>query len=67
MERPRYLIDTNAIIDYLSRNLHSDGIVLIREAYGRSGIIVANIDLNQATGLLAERFKKELYADRVSI
>lgn len=33
MERPRYLIDTNAIIDYLSRNLNSDGIALIRKAF----------------------------------
>lgn len=38
-----------------------DGNCLINEAYGRIGIIVADIDLELATGFLAKRFKKELY------
>ncbi len=38
-----------------------DGKCVVNEAYGRTGIIVADIDLNLATGLLAKRFKNELY------
>ncbi len=38
-----------------------DGKCMVNEAYGKVGIIVADIDLNLATGLLAKRFKKELY------
>lgn len=40
-----------------------DGKCLINEVYGKTGIIVADIDLNLATGFLAKRFKKELYID----
>ena len=38
-----------------------DGTCLVHEAYGRAGIIVADIDLSLSTGLLAKRFKPELY------
>ena len=38
-----------------------DGKCLVNEAYGRTGIIVTELDLNLATGFLAKRFKKELY------
>ncbi len=40
-----------------------NGKCLVNEAYGKSGVVVADIDLELATGLLAKRFKKELYAD----
>lgn len=40
-----------------------DGKCVVNEAYGRSGIITAEIDLNIATGLLAKRFKSELYTN----
>lgn len=40
-----------------------NGKCVVNEAYGRTGIILTNLDLNLATGLLAKRFKKELYAD----
>ncbi|MGI4803720.1 MAG: carbon-nitrogen hydrolase family protein [Janthinobacterium lividum] len=40
-----------------------DGKCVVNEAYGRTGIIMAEIDLNLATGLLAKRFKNELYID----
>jgi hypothetical protein len=33
----------------------------VHEVYGRSGIIVCDIDPGQATGLLASRFKNTLY------
>jgi predicted amidohydrolase len=39
-----------------------DGSCIAHEAYGRTGIIVANIDPVLATGLLAKRFKNTLYA-----
>lgn len=38
-----------------------EGKCVVNEAYGRPGIIVADLDLNLATGLLAKRFKWELY------
>lgn len=38
-----------------------EGKCVINEAYSRPGIIVADLDLNLATGFLAKRFKKELY------
>jgi predicted amidohydrolase len=38
-----------------------DGKCLVNEAYGKAGVILADIDLEKATGLLAKRFKNELY------
>lgn len=38
-----------------------DGTCLVHEVYGRPGIIVADVDPEMATGLLAKRFKEELY------
>jgi len=35
----------------------------VHEIYGRTGVIVAEIDAEKATGLLAGRFRKELYVD----
>ena len=40
-----------------------DGSCIVHEAYGRVGIITADIDPAQATGLLAKRFKPELYEE----
>jgi predicted amidohydrolase len=42
--------------------LAPDGKCIAHETYGRTGVIVADIDPDLATGLLAKRFKKELYA-----
>ena len=39
-----------------------DGTCIAHEVYGRTGVIVADIDLQAATGLLAKRFKNILYA-----
>jgi predicted amidohydrolase len=39
-----------------------DGTCLAHEVYGRTGVIVVDIDLSLATGLLAKRFKNALYA-----
>ncbi|MGI4020274.1 MAG: carbon-nitrogen hydrolase family protein [Janthinobacterium lividum] len=38
-----------------------NGKCLVNEAYGKADIIVADINLELATGLLAKRFKNELY------
>ncbi|WP_367867064.1 carbon-nitrogen hydrolase family protein [Pedobacter sp. WC2423] len=38
------------------------GNCVLHEVYGRSGIIVGEIDPDQATGLLAKRFKNALYS-----
>ncbi len=51
----KYPESASAIID-------PSGKCLIHEDYGHVGVIVAEIDLKQATGMLAKRFKKDLYA-----
>ena len=38
-----------------------DGTCLAHEVYGREGVLVADIDPALATGLLAKRYKPELY------
>ncbi|MBK0379063.1 carbon-nitrogen hydrolase family protein [Mucilaginibacter segetis] len=38
-----------------------DGTCIAGQPYGKAGIIIADIDPAQATGLLAKRFKPELY------
>lgn len=38
-----------------------DGTCIVHETYGNAGVIVANIDPTLATGVLAKRFKNELY------
>jgi predicted amidohydrolase len=49
-----YAESASAIIDPL-------GDCIVHEVYGRTGIIVADIDPNKATGILAKRFKNALY------
>ena len=39
-----------------------DGKCIAHQQYGKAGVIIADIDPARATGLLAERFKPELYA-----
>ena len=39
-----------------------DGTCIAHESYGRQGVLLAEIDTSLATGLLAKRFKSELYA-----
>jgi predicted amidohydrolase len=38
-----------------------DGKCIMHQQYGKAGVIVADIDTTKATGLLAKRFKAELY------
>jgi predicted amidohydrolase len=39
-----------------------DGVCIMHQPYGEPGVLVADIDPAKATGLLARRFKPELYA-----
>jgi len=41
-----------------------DGHCLAHQPYGKPGVLVMEIDTDLATGLLAKRFKPELYADK---
>lgn len=41
--------------------INPDGSCLKHEEYGRPGILVADLNLSKATGLLAKRFKNALY------
>lgn len=47
--------------DSASSIIDPSGHCILHEVYGRPGIIVEDIDPNQATGLLAKRFKNFLY------
>lgn len=48
--------------DSASAIIAPDGSCIAHESYGNAGIIVADIDQQVATGLLAKRFKKDLYS-----
>jgi predicted amidohydrolase len=57
-----------ASVNYSSRYSESgsavigpDGSCVMHETYGRVGVIVADIDPDKATGLLAKRFNRSLY------
>jgi len=39
-----------------------DGICVVYQPYGEAGVAIGEIDLEKATGLLAKRFKPELYS-----
>jgi len=41
-----------------------DGTCIAYQPYGEPGVFVAEIDTDQATGLLAKRFRAELYGDK---
>jgi hypothetical protein len=43
-----------------------DGTLLAYQPYGKHGLLVADLDLATATGLLASRCKAEAYGDSVS-
>jgi predicted amidohydrolase len=50
--------------DAASSIIGPDGACITHATYGEAGIVVADIDIALATGLLAKRFKNELYAQR---
>lgn len=57
-----------ASVNYASKYMESatsvinpDGTLNVYQKYGTSGVILADLDLNKATGLLAKRFKNKLF------
>jgi predicted amidohydrolase len=65
MENTIYFASSNYAFSYpdsASSIIGPDGTCIAHETYGKAGVIVADIDPSQATGLLAKRFKNELYA-----
>jgi predicted amidohydrolase len=64
MENTIYFASSNYTMRYPesgSAIIAPDGKCLAHQAYGKTGIIVADIDPGIATGLLAKRFKPALY------
>jgi 5-aminopentanamidase len=64
MENTIYFASSNFACLYpesVSSIIAPDGTCITHEEYGRTGIIVADIDPTAATGLLAKRFKNALY------
>lgn len=49
--------------DSASAIIGPTGNCIVHETYGKPGVITADIDLSSATGLLAKRYKPELYTD----
>jgi 5-aminopentanamidase len=47
--------------DSASAIINPDGTCMVHEVYGRTGVIIGEIDPVQATGLLAKRFNNSLY------
>ena len=65
LENTIYFASSNYASRYpesASAVISPEGTCIIHEAYGQTGIIVADIDPALATGLLAKRFKDTLYA-----
>ena len=65
MENTIYFASSNFASLYpesTSSVIAPDGTCIIHKPYGRAGIIVADIDPDLATGILAKRFKNSLYA-----
>jgi 5-aminopentanamidase len=64
MENTIYFAGSNYAMRYpesASSIIAPDGKCIAHAEYGKPGVIVADIDLEQATGLLAKRFREELY------
>ncbi len=64
MENTIYFASSNYASLYpesASSIIAPDGTCVAHAAYGREGIITAEIDITQATGLLARRFNQSLY------
>jgi predicted amidohydrolase len=64
MENTIYFASSNYAFlypDSASSVIAPDGTCIAYETYGKTGIIVADIDLDLATGLLAKRFKPQLF------
>lgn len=65
MENTIYFASSNYAFSYpdsASSLIGPDGTCIAHEAYGKTGVIVADIDPARATGLLAKRFRSDLYS-----
>ncbi|TSJ44334.1 carbon-nitrogen hydrolase family protein [Mucilaginibacter corticis] len=66
LENTIYFASSNYASQYpesASSIIAPDGTCIIHERYGQVGVIIADIDPELATGLLAKRFKPQLYAN----
>jgi predicted amidohydrolase len=66
LENTIYFASSNYATRYpesASSLIGPDGTCIMHQPYGKPGVFVAEIDPDLATGLLAKRFKAELYAD----
>jgi len=64
LENTIYFASCNYASDYpesASSIIAPSGDCICHETYRRAGVIIADIDISLATGLLAKRFKRELY------
>lgn len=64
MENTIYVASSNyasRYADAASSVIAPDGSCIAHETYGRAGVLIADIDPEKATGLLAKRFKSALY------
>ena len=64
LENTIYFASVNYASEYpdsASAVIAPDGSCVAHESYGKAGVLVADIDLSKATGLLAKRFRNELY------
>jgi len=64
LENTIYYVPSNYALDYpesASAIIAPDGSCIAHQPYGKPGVVVAGIDLGLATGLLAKRYKPELY------
>lgn len=64
MENTIYFASSNYAFRYpdsASSLIAPDGRCIAYQAYGEPGVFVSEIDVEEATGLLAKRFKNELY------
>jgi len=67
LENTIYFASSNCFTLYpesASSLIGPDGQCIAHQPYGKPGVLVAEIDTDLATGLLAKRFKAELYADK---
>ena len=64
LENTIYFAGSNYASEYpdsASAVIGPDGNCIAHEQYGNAGVLVVDIDLSRATGLLAKRFKSNLY------
>ncbi len=64
IENTIYFASVNYASEYMESAtsvINPDGTLHAYQEYGKSGVMVVDLDIGKATGLLAKRFKSELY------